>query len=45
MKFHAEEFYPTPADLLEKITTDLEWDMINTILEPSAGTGNILKAG
>lgn len=31
------QFYPTPKSLIEKMLKDIEWDMIENILEPSAG--------
>ncbi|MEY8392922.1 DUF4942 domain-containing protein [Lachnospiraceae bacterium 45-W7] len=36
-----EQFYPTPKELLEKIFADTDWRRIFTILEPSAGNGDI----
>lgn len=39
----SEEFYPTPPDLIDKMLDGIDWHYINTILEPSAGKGNILK--
>ena len=38
------EFYPTPESLVAKMLDGVDLDYITTILEPSAGTGNILKA-
>ncbi len=38
------EFYPTPEKLAEKMVDHLKIDEIETILEPSAGTGNLIKA-
>lgn len=38
------EFYPTPKELVEKMVADINWNMVNTILEPSAGKGDILDA-
>lgn len=37
------EFYPTPQSLVEKMLDGIDWTLINTILEPSAGKGDILK--
>lgn len=37
-----EEFYPTPDSLLEKIFEGVKWKKIHTVLEPSAGKGNIV---
>ncbi len=36
-------FYPTPPLLVEKMLEDIELGMVGTILEPSAGKGNILR--
>ena len=36
------EFYPTPDTLLEKILAGVKWNRITTVLEPSAGKGNIV---
>lgn len=35
------EFYPTPERLLCKITQKIDWRNVNTVLEPSAGKGDI----
>lgn len=43
MKFDAPEFYPTPEKLLKKITEEFKWWKIQTVLEPSAGKGNIAE--
>ena len=37
------EFYPTPPSLVEKMLEGIEWQYIHTILEPSAGKGDILR--
>ena len=39
----SEDYYPTPEKLLDEITAGLEWEKIETLLEPSAGTGNICE--
>lgn len=36
-----EQFYPTPKELLEKIFKDTDWRTVSSILEPSAGNGDI----
>lgn len=36
-----EQFYPTPKSLLDKITVSLKWSKITSVLEPSAGKGDI----
>lgn len=35
------QFYPTPKSLLDKITDSLKWNKITSVLEPSAGKGDI----
>lgn len=35
-------FYPTPERLLEKVTHSVDWEKIQTVLEPSAGKGDIV---
>lgn len=37
------EFYPTPPSLVEKMITGIDWRKIKTVLEPSAGKGDILR--
>lgn len=37
------EFYPTPKSLVEKMLEGIDWRYVNTILEPSAGKGDILR--
>lgn len=37
------EFYPTPEDLVEKMIQLADLDYCHTILEPSAGKGDILR--
>jgi predicted RNA methylase len=37
------EFYPTPKELVAKMIEGINWDLIHTILEPSAGKGDILR--
>ena len=38
-----EEFYPTPKSLLNKIFDGVDWKRVDTILEPSAGKGDIIE--
>ncbi|BAO05020.1 DNA-methyltransferase [Clostridium botulinum B str. Osaka05] len=38
-----KDFYPTPKKLIHKMLEDIEFREIKTILEPSAGKGNIVK--
>lgn len=35
-------FYPTPSSLLDKILEGVDWRYVGTVLEPSAGKGNIV---
>lgn len=37
------EFYPTPATLVKRMLAGIDWNMVQTILEPSAGKGDILR--
>ena len=37
-------FYPTPPELADKLLADIDWDYIETVLEPSAGKGDLVKA-
>lgn len=39
-----KEFYPTPRNLIDKMLCDLDFSMIKSILEPSAGKGDIVEA-
>lgn len=39
-----KEFYPTPQNLIDKMLCDLDFTMIKSILEPSAGKGDIVEA-
>lgn len=43
MKWNAEEFYPTPKNLLDEITKGIDWKKIRYVLEPSAGKGDIAE--
>ena len=43
MKFESAEFFPTPVKLLDKITDGLDWRMVNSVLEPSAGRGDMAQ--
>lgn len=38
------DFYPTPPQLIRKMTSKVEWKYINSVLEPSAGKGNLVEA-
>lgn len=37
------EFYPTPTELVKKMLARVDFTNVKTILEPSAGKGNILR--
>lgn len=37
------EFYPTPAGLAQKMIEGIQWSHIGSILEPSAGKGDLLR--
>ena len=37
-------FYPTPPELADKLLSGIDWNYIETVLEPSAGKGNLIKA-
>ena len=37
------EFYSTPENLVNKMIEGIDWNLVNTILEPSAWKGDILK--
>jgi len=36
-------FYPTPKGLLKKMTDSIDFKYIKSVLEPSAGKGNIAE--
>lgn len=38
-----DQFYPTPDDVAGKMLAGIEWDYIETVLEPSAGKGDLLR--
>jgi len=37
-----KEFYPTPKELLNRITEGIDWKQIQSVLDPSAGKGDIV---
>lgn len=41
--FNNKNFYPTPTNIIDKMANTLDFSMISTILEPSAGKGNIVE--
>lgn len=38
-----KNFYPTPPNLVEKMLAGIDWDFVSSVLEPSAGKGDIAK--
>lgn len=38
-----KNYYPTPKELIDKMIADIDWRKTSNVLEPSAGTGNIVK--
>lgn len=39
-----KNFYPTPISLIEKMLSGLDLKFVHTVLEPSAGKGDLVKA-
>ena len=39
-----KDFYPTPENIINKMLFGIDFKMIGSILEPSAGKGNIIEA-
>lgn len=39
-----DQFYPTPASIAEKMLEGVDWAQISTVLEPSAGKGDLIMA-
>lgn len=37
-------FYPTPRELADKLLEGVDWSAIDSVLEPSAGKGDLIKA-
>lgn len=37
-------FYPTPMSVAERMLESVDWAMVETILEPSAGKGDLIRA-
>lgn len=37
-------FYPTPESLADKLLEGIDWHYISSVLEPSAGKGNLVEA-
>ena len=36
--------YPTPTDLIDRLLDGVNWGKISTVLEPSAGFGDMIEA-
>lgn len=41
---NTSEFYPTPERLIDRMLNGVDWRSVDSVLEPSAGKGDILKA-
>jgi hypothetical protein len=39
-----KDLYPTPKELANKMLSKVDWKRVKTILEPSAGLGNLIEA-
>lgn len=39
-----DQFYPTPESIAEKMLSGVDWSRIRTVLEPSAGKGDLIYA-
>lgn len=42
VEFQAD-FYPTPPEVAAKLTKDIDWNQVKTVLEPSAGRGDLAE--
>ena len=38
-----EQFYPTPSKMVGLMYSFIDWNTVDTILEPSAGSGNLIE--
>lgn len=38
-----DNFYPTPQPIIDKMLQGIKWEQVETILEPSAGKGDLAK--
>ncbi len=38
------DFFPTPTPLINKMTSKIDWKTVQTVLEPSAGKGDLVEA-
>ncbi len=39
-----QDFYPTPKSIISKMLSGIDFKMINSVLEPSAGKGDLVEA-
>lgn len=37
------QFYPTPSDVAGKLMAGVDWNLVKTVLEPSAGRGDLIE--
>lgn len=37
------QFYPTPSDVAGKLMAGVDWKIVNSVLEPSAGRGDLIE--
>jgi len=44
MRYDTTDYYPTPASLIQEMLKRVNLDTVKSILEPSAGKGNLVKA-
>ena len=44
MDIDNKDFYPTPDDVICKMLENIDTSLYSSILEPSAGKGNIIKS-
>jgi len=42
--YNIEEFYPTPLSIINKMLDSIDFKMVNSVLEPSAGKGDLVEA-
>ena len=40
---NGDEFFPTPKPLIEKMLAGVDWTVVENVLEPSAGKGDIAQ--
>lgn len=40
---NTSEFYPTPENLIQMMYSKVNWNYVNTVLEPSVGKGDIIR--